>query len=56
MSLGTTMEESKAKRREHILDALYHRRKGNRKAVKACLNCAAWERLNARFFLGEPPF
>lgn len=56
MSLATTVEESKTNRRNHVLDALYHRRKGNRKAVKACLNYAAFERLNARFFLGEPPF
>ncbi|NYA42929.1 hypothetical protein HZI31_06365 [Serratia fonticola] len=51
-----TIEESKAKRLEHVLDALYYRRKGNRKAVQVCLNCSALEKLNQRFFLGEPPF
>lgn len=56
MSLATTVEESKTNRREHIIDALYHRRKGNRKAVKACLNCAAIEKINQRYFLGEQPF
>ncbi|HFD7739124.1 hypothetical protein [Serratia marcescens] len=56
MSLATTIEESKAKRREHLLDAISFRRKGMRKAVKSCLNGSMIEKLNQRYFLGEQPF
>lgn len=56
MSLGTTIEESKANRRNHILDALHYRRHNLRKAKRAALSLASVERLNQRFFLGEPPF
>lgn len=56
MSLGTTVEQSNANRREHILDALHYRRKGLRKAVQACLNRSMLEKMNQRYFLGEQPF
>jgi hypothetical protein len=56
MSLGTTIEQSKANRREHILDALYYRRKRMRKAVQACLNHSTLEKMNQRYFLGPAPF
>ncbi len=56
MSLAKSMEESKAMRREHVLDALYYRRKKLRKAVQAALGQSMCEKLNQRFFLGDPPF
>jgi hypothetical protein len=56
MSPARTIEESQARRRELILDALYYRRKKQPNAVKACRNCATLEKLNQRYFLGEPPF
>jgi hypothetical protein len=56
MSLATTVEESKANRRNHILDALHYRRHNLRKAKRVALSLASVERLNQRFFLGEPPF
>jgi cob(I)alamin adenosyltransferase len=56
MSLGTTIEQSKANRREYILDALYFRRKGLRKDMKASLNRSTLEKMNQRYFLGPTPF
>lgn len=56
MSLGTTIEESKANRRNHVLDALHYRRKKLRKAKRVSLSLASVERLNQRYFLGDPPF
>lgn len=56
MNLGRTVKESIENRKEHILDALYYRRKGLRKVKQSCLNLAKLERLNQRYFLGEQPF
>jgi len=56
MSLATTVEQSVRQRREYVLDALYHRRKGNRKAVRANMNLSMIEKMNQKFFLGDPPF
>ncbi len=56
MSLAITMEQSKAMRRSHVLDALHYRRKKLRKAVRAALSQSMCEKLNQRFFLGDQPF
>lgn len=56
MSLGKTIEESKAKRREYVLDALYYRRKGLRKAMVSSLNGSKIEKMNQKYFLGPAPF
>lgn len=56
MSLATTEQESIAKRKEHVLDALYYRRKKQKKVKQACLNLARLEWINRRYFLGEQPF
>ncbi|WP_165366424.1 hypothetical protein [Serratia proteamaculans] len=56
MSLGTTVEQSQANRREYILDALYFRRKGLRRDMAASLNRSALEKMNQRYFLGPAPF
>ncbi|CNK68787.1 Uncharacterised protein [Yersinia mollaretii] len=56
MSAATTEQESIAKRREHILDALYYRRKKQRRVMHACLKLARLEWINRRYFLGEQPF
>ncbi|MFK3840098.1 hypothetical protein [Serratia sp. NPDC087055] len=56
MSLATTIEQSKANRREHVLDALYYRRKGMHNAVQASLNLSMLEKMNQRYFLGPAPF
>lgn len=56
MSLATTTEESRVKRRGHVMDALHHRRKGNRNSMRAALNLAWCERFNSKYFLGPCPF
>lgn len=56
MSLATTTEESRVKRRGYVMDALYHRRKGNRKSMRASLDLAWCERFNSKYFLGPCPF
>lgn len=56
MSLATTTEESRIKRRGYVMDALYHRRKGNRKSMRLSLELAFYERLNSKYFLGPCPF
>lgn len=56
MSLAKTVEQSIKQRREHVLDALYHRRKGERKAVRASMNLSKLEKMNQQYFLGDPPF
>ncbi|EKN3978932.1 MULTISPECIES: hypothetical protein [Yersinia] len=56
MSLAATESESILKRKEHIQDALYYRRKKQKKVKQACLNLARLEWINQRYFLGEQPF
>lgn len=56
MTLGVTIQESKDNRKDHVLDALYFRRKRLRKAKQASLGLAKLERMNQQFFLGEQPF
>ncbi|EKN4704207.1 hypothetical protein LGL88_12230 [Yersinia ruckeri] len=56
MSLATTEQESVAKRKEHVLDALYYRRKKQRKVMQSYLKLARLEWINQRYFLGEQPF
>ncbi|CFV22145.1 Uncharacterised protein [Yersinia pseudotuberculosis] len=56
MSLAITEQESYAKRKEHVLDALYYRRKKQRKVMQSCLTLARLEWINQRYFLGEQPF
>lgn len=56
MSLAITEQESIANRRNHVLDALYFRRKNLRKEKQISLSQAKLERLNQRYFLGEQPF
>lgn len=46
----------KARRREHVLDALYHRRKKNRSMVKMSLIGSGHEKLKLKYFIGETPF
>lgn len=56
MSLGTTIEESKAKRRGYVLEALYFRKKGQKKAAVASINLSRLEKMNQKYFLGPAPF
>jgi len=56
MSLATTVEESRAKRRQYALNALHYRRKGMRDSMRAALNLAWCERFNSKYFLGPCPF
>ncbi|WP_210531250.1 hypothetical protein, partial [Pantoea ananatis] len=56
VSLATTTEESRVKRRGYVMDALHHRRKGNRNSMRAALNLAWCERFNSKYFLGPCPF
>jgi hypothetical protein len=56
MSLATSIEQSKALRREYILDALHFRRKKLRKVALAALAYSKLEKMNQRYFLGEQPF
>jgi len=56
MSLATTVEESNAKRRQYVLNALHYRRNGMRNSMRAALNLAWCERFNSRYFLGPCPF
>lgn len=56
MALARTMQESTKERRRLLIDALYYRRIGARKAKQAALNGAGIEKLNQKYFLGDPPF
>lgn len=56
MSPARTTEESIAKRKRHLVDALHYRRTGQRNAKLAELNCALCEKLNQKYFLGPCPF
>ncbi|MCG7388798.1 hypothetical protein [Pantoea sp. ACRSB] len=56
MSLATTIEESRAMRHQHVLNAIHYRRNGMRKSMLAALNLSRCERINSKYFLGPCPF